>query len=95
MKVLIILRVALPLVIWVMPIKAEDSPWKQLQSAIEEFFSQSRYAEAQSTFQRALGERGLSEKLRREKNLYLPHVANGQFSRWKYSNHLCSPQHRR
>jgi hypothetical protein len=50
------LRVALPLVIWVMPIKAEDSPWKQLQSAIEEFFSQSRYAEAQSTFQRALGE---------------------------------------
>ena len=34
MKVLIILRVALPLVTWVMPIKAEDSPWKQLQSAV-------------------------------------------------------------
>jgi hypothetical protein len=26
-----------------MPIKAEDSPWKQLQSAREEFFSQGRY----------------------------------------------------
>src|SRR5262245_59390634 len=49
----VILHLVLLLATWVIPLRAQDSRWKQLQSAGDELFSKGRFADAQAMFEAA------------------------------------------
>src|SRR5262245_27411147 len=52
----VILHLVFLIAVSAIPLQAQDSRWKQLQSAGEDLFNQGRYAEAQGMFEGALAE---------------------------------------